>query len=426
MEETIGISVFLTDTPGIGGRLRKEPEDFIVEEISNELERVEGGKFTVARIRSRNWETNRLVRQLARRLRISRRKIRFAGTKDKRAITSQLFQFDCSPEMVNSLSMADVDILDVFQTNERLDIGNLFGNEFTVGVKDILMPINDAYNESFETGSEILETGGFPNFFGVQRFGVIRPVTHLVGKHITKGDFEQAVMTYVGNPIAGEHEEAFEARKTLQEDRDYAKALVNFPEKLSFEKAVLNFLVKNPDDFVGALGQLPGNLLMMFVHAYQSYLFNRMLSLRMEKGIPLDLPIEGDLVLPLNKYGLPDHKNWIPVKERNLEKVTDQVKRKRAFVSAVLFGTESELAKGEMGEIESKVIDNEGVKNKDFFVGQMARLSSKGMRREVLAPMDVMEIHKTEDSVLFNFQLNKGCYATSLLREFMKTDPVNY
>ncbi|MEE9116751.1 MAG: tRNA pseudouridine(13) synthase TruD [Thermoplasmata archaeon] len=426
MEETVGISVFLTDTAGIGGRLRKEPEDFIVEEISNELERVDGGKFTAARIRSRNWETNRLVRKLARNLRISRRKIRFAGTKDKRAVTTRLFQFDCSPERVNSLSMADVDLLDVFQTNERLDIGDLYGNEFIIGVRDIEMPINDAYNQSFETGSEILETGGFPNFFGVQRFGVIRPVTHLVGKHITGGDFEQAVMTYVGNPIEGEHEEAFEVRKALQEDRDYAKALVNFPEKLSFEKAVLNYLVKNPDDFVGALGQLPENLLMMFVHAYQSYLFNRMLSLRMEKDLPLGLPIEGDIVLPLNKYGLPDHGNWIPVKERNMEKVTDQVRRKRAFVSAVLFGTESELAKGDMGEIESKVIENEGVKNNDFFVGQMKRLSSKGTRREVLAPMDEIEIHKTEDSILFNFQLNKGCYATSLLREFMKADSTSY
>jgi tRNA pseudouridine13 synthase len=426
MEETIGISVFLTDTPGIGGRLRKEPEDFIVDEISNELERVERGKYTAARIRSRNWETNRLVRQLARKLRISRRKIRFAGTKDKRAITTQLFQFDVLAEMVDSLSMADVEVLDVFQTDERLDIGDLYGNEFIVGVRDLEMPIDEAYDVSFETGSKIIEIGGFPNFFGVQRFGVIRPVTHLVGKHIIKGDFEEAVMTYVGNPIEGEHEDAFEARKALQEDRDYAKALVNFPEKLSFEKALLNHLVKNPDDFVGALGQLPENLLLMFVHAYQSYLFNKMLSLRMKEDIPLDIPTVGDLILPLNKYGLPDHNNSIPVRERNLEKVTDQAKRKRAFVSAVLFGTKSELAKGDMGEIEKKVIDEEGVENRDFFVGQMSRLSSKGMRREILAPMDEIEIHKTEDSVLFDFRLNKGCYATSLLREFMKADPTSY
>jgi tRNA pseudouridine13 synthase len=426
MEETIGISVFLTKTTGIGGRLKKNPEDFVVEEISRELERVEGGRYSVARITSTNWETNRLVRHLARQLRMSRRKIRFAGTKDKRAVTTQLIQFDCPPEKVDALSIADIDVIEVFQTNERLEIGGLYGNEFVVAVRDIESSMEEAYATSFEIGREILDTGGFPNFFGVQRFGVIRPVTHLVGKHMVRGDFEQAVMTYIANPIDGEPEEAFEARKALQEDGDYAKALVNFPQRLSFEKAMLNHLVKNPEDHVGALEQLPENLLLMFVHAYQSYLFNMMLSLRMAKGIPLDRPGVGDYVLPLDQYGLPDHGKWILVKERNLEKIGDQLKRKKAFVSAVLFGRESEFAKGEMGEIERKVVEDEGLERDDFFIGEMRKLSSKGTRRELLAPLDEIEIHKTEDSILFDFRLNKGCYATSLLREFMKADPINY
>jgi tRNA pseudouridine13 synthase len=426
MEEEIGISVFLTSTPGIAGRLRRDPEDFVVEEISNELDRVEGGKYTVAKIRSRNWETNRLVRHLARKLRMSRKKIRFAGTKDKRAVTTQIFQFGSPKGKVGSLSIADVEILELYETNDRMDIGDLFGNRFSVVVSEIDMPLDEAQATSFETGREILETGGFPNFFGVQRFGAVRPVTHLVGKCIVQGDFEQAVMTYVANPMEGESAEAFDARKALQEDQDFAKALVRFPERLSFEKAMLNHLAKEPEDFIGSLEQLPENLLLMFVHAYQSYLFNRILSIRMEKGIPLDEPILGDYVLPLNRYGLPDHDNWILVRERNLDKVDRQVKRKKAFISAVLFGRESEFAEGDLGEIERKVIQDEGLKNDDFFIQQMRRLSSKGTRREILAPLDEIEIGKGEKSLSFDFQLNKGCYATSFLREFMKTDALNY
>jgi tRNA pseudouridine13 synthase len=426
MEEKIGISVFLTSTPGIAGRLRRDPEDFVVEEISNELDRVEGGKYTVAKIRSRNWETNRLVRHLARKLRMSRKKIRFAGTKDKRAVTTQVFQFGCPKEKVGSLSIADVEVLELYETNDRMDIGDLFGNKFSVVVSDIDMPLDEAQASSFETGREILETGGFPNFFGVQRFGAVRPVTHLVGKCIIQGDFKQAVMTYVANPMEGESAEAFDARKALQEDQDFAKALVRFPERLSFEKALLNHLVKEPEDFIGSLEQLPENLLLMFVHAYQSYLFNRILSIRMEKGIPLNKPILGDYVLPLNRYGLPDHGNWILVRERNLSKVDEQVRRKKAFISAVLFGRESEFAEGDMGEIERKVIHDEGLRKDDFLIQQMRRLSSKGTRREVLAPLDEIEIGKGEESLSFDFQLNKGCYATSFLREFMKTDAINY
>jgi tRNA pseudouridine13 synthase len=426
MEETIGISVFLTNTPGIGGRLRKDPEDFVVEEISSELEPTEGGKYSVARIRSRNWETNRLVRHFARKLRMSRKKIRFAGTKDKRAVTTQLFQFDCPPEMIDSLSIADVEILKVFETDERLDIGRLFGNKFKIVLHEIKTPIEEAQAVSFETGRDILETGGFPNFFGVQRFGAIRPITHLVGRHIIKGDFEQAVMNYVANPIEGEPEEAYDARRNLQKDGDYSKALQDYPDRLSFEKAVLNHLVKEPEDFIGALEQLPENLLLMFVHAHQSFMFNKILSLRMDEGLPLNEPITGDCVLPLDRYGLPDHDNWITVKERNVEKIGQQVKRKKAFVSSVLFGRKSVFCQGEMGEIERKVIEDEGLTNDDFFVSEMRRLSSNGTRRELLAPLDEIEIENVDNSLSFTFQLNKGCYATSLLREFMKTDAMSY
>ncbi len=426
MEETIGISVFLTKTHGIGGRLRSKPEDFVVEEIPGDIEPGDNGKYTMAKIRSRNWETNRLVRKLARTLGISRKRIRFAGTKDKRAITTQYFQFEHPMENIRTIDLRDVEILDLFLTNKRLEIGNLYGNRFNIMVRDLEMPIEDAYSSSFETASEILETGGFSNFFGIQRFGAVRPITHLVGRHIVKGDLEQAVMTYVANPIEGEPEEAFEQRRALQADHDFGKALQNFPENLSFEKAVLNHLVKDEADYVGALNQLPGNLLLMFVHAYQSFLFNRILSRRIEKGLPLNEPVLGDYILPLDRFGLPDHRNRIEVKERNLEKAIVQVRRRKGFVSSILFGTESEFSAGEMGEIERNVIEDEVLDKEEFFIPQMRRLSSKGMRREILAPLDDIEIEKREDSLAFTFQLNKGCYATSLLREFMKTDPMNY
>lgn len=426
MEEAVGISVFLTKTQGIGGKLRKEPEDFVVEEISADIEPEDGGVYTVARVRARNWETNRLVRKFARILGISRRKVHFAGTKDKRAVTTQLFLFEQPEEYVKAINLKDVEILDVFSTNKKLEIGDLYGNKFGVVVKDIEMPIEEAHSISFDTATNVLETGGFPNFFGIQRFGAVRPVTHSVGRHIIKGDLEQAAMTYVANPVEGEPEEAFEARKALQEDHDFSNALNTYPDRLSFEKAILNHLVKDERDFAGALDTLPDNLLLMFVHAYQSYLFNQILSKRMEKDLPLNRPTLGDCILPLDRFGLPDHKNMIRVKERNLEKVTKQVMKRKAFVSAVLFGNESDFAEGEMGEIEREVVEEEGLEREDFHVKTLRRLSSKGMRREILAPLDDIEIEMGENFLTFNFQLNKGCYATSLLREFMKTDVRDY
>src|SRR5438094_8456685 len=97
MERDVGIVGYLTSTPGVGGTLKDAPEDFVVEEISSPPPPSAEGRFTVATIRVRNWETNRLVRELARALHVSRRRIGFAGTKDKHAVTTRLFSFEGIP-----------------------------------------------------------------------------------------------------------------------------------------------------------------------------------------------------------------------------------------------------------------------------------------------------------------------------------------
>ena len=94
MERDVGIVGYLTSTPGVGGRIKAAPEDFVVEEISAPPSMSAEGRYTIAQIRVRNWETNRLVRALARVLHISRNRVGFAGTKDKHAVTTRLFSFE--------------------------------------------------------------------------------------------------------------------------------------------------------------------------------------------------------------------------------------------------------------------------------------------------------------------------------------------
>ena len=101
-EEEVGMLGFLTSTAGVGGRLRAEVEDFVVVEQSRPPARVEGGTFTAATIRLHNWETNRFVRQMSRRLGISSKRVRFAGTKDKRAVTTQLFTLEADVDSVRA------------------------------------------------------------------------------------------------------------------------------------------------------------------------------------------------------------------------------------------------------------------------------------------------------------------------------------
>lgn len=422
MDRDVGLEVYLTTTRGIGGRLKSQPEDFVVEEVARLPPRIEGGPFTAALVRTRNWETNRLVRQLARTLRIGRRRIAFAGTKDKRAVSTRVFTFLAPVEAIATLRMKDVEVLDAFPTDRAVEIGGLLGNRFRVVIRELEVGTDEARRLVDETRGQLEGLGGFPNFFGVQRFGVQRPITHIVGRHIVRGALRDAVEAYVANPVEGEDPESFAARTRFAETGDVRAALKELPRYASFERAALNHLTRHPDDWVGALNELPLNLLMMFVHAYESWLFNRILSERIRRGLPLAEPVPGDLVLPAREDGLPDRTRTIPVEDGNLEKAVARCREGRAFVSHVLPGSDVPFATGEPGEIERAVVAGEDLRPEDFVVPAIPRISSRGTRREILVRVPDLSVTVDPDGAAFAFSLPRGAYATSLLREFTKNE----
>jgi tRNA pseudouridine13 synthase len=424
-EHDLGLELFLTsDIEGIGGKLRKTPEHFVVDEIPILPQAAPDGRYVIAKVWHRNWEANRLMRRLAANLRIGRNRVAFAGTKDGRSVATQIMSFDAPLEAVSGLSIPDVKVFDAYRARRMIAIGDLLGNRFEIGISDLRTDV-DIGETCRLVRSRLDGVGGFPNFFGVQRFGSIRPITHLIGRDLVRADFEGAVMRYIASPLE-EESEANDARRDLQESRDFERALKEYPMKLTFERVMISHLRDNPGDYVGALKALPRNLLMMFVHAYQSYLFNRILSERLRRGMSIAEPEVGDLVLPLDKSGLPDHDSPIAVTEDNLVKVKRNAEEGKAFVSGLIYGTDSVFAGGRMEEIERSVIERERVGRLDFQIVGLREASSKGQRRELLAPYRGLRIEVRPNETWFSFELNKGCYATSLLREFMKADMNKY
>jgi tRNA pseudouridine13 synthase len=425
-EADVGMLYYLSDADGTGGRLKKDPEDFVVKELSDGPASVENGRFVIAEITTRNWETNRLVRMLSRSLGVSRERIGFAGTKDKRAITTQLMSFECPIGFMERIGLKDVEIKNLYTAKRGIRIGDLTGNSFTIRVRDCDMLEKDIPHTLDLVSSVIKETGGFPNYFGVQRFGVVRPITHKIGELIVRGDLEGAVRSYVSDPSLFEDEDAAKARISLTKENDWSSVLKDMPDTLSFEKIMVEHIVSYPDDWQGAIGKLPKNLQMMFVHAYQSYLFNKMLSERMRRGLPLNKPIEGDVIIPLDANRIPQHENPILTTGSNIDLVARQVRSGRAFVTISLFGSESKIADGEMGDIERSIIEKEGISEKDFIVPDLPHCSSKGNRREILCPVKDLTHKVIDNGYEMNFSLPKGNYATCLLREYMKSDMEKY
>ncbi len=414
-EEYIGIGAYLSHTKGIGGKLKNKVEDFEVEEIPILVPRDPNGKNMILLIRLTNWETNRFVNELSKRLRIGRNSITFAGTKDKRAISTQYFFIKNFEGDIN-INLKDVEILEYFRTNASLDLGDLYGNKFKIKISEC----NPDPTLIDGTIAELKE--GFPNFFGVQRFGSSRPITHIVGKYILQRHYEDAVRHYVGMKF--DFDKDTEARSYFFDTLDAKGTLKMISETLDYEKVMLYHLIEKPGDYRGAIAALPRTLKMMFIHGYQSYLFNKIVSRRIKEYSILE-PMTGDIIIPV-KDGYPDLDREIPVTLDNIDTIKKRIEEKKAWISAILYGYNSEFSGGEQGRIEREVIEAENISKDMFKIKELPELSSKGFRRAMSENFKDLSYVTSEDSAVFKFYLNKGTYATSLLREFMKRDGIYF
>lgn len=416
LEQALGLRTYLTDTPGIGGHLRGEPEDFQVFELGDGPKPDDRGRFAAARIRLRNWETNRFVGIAANKLGVRRNGINFAGMKDKRAVTEQWFTLPCKLDRLDALSdLQDVEILEAHMTQRATHAGAHDGNRFVLRVRghDGTEAVVD------ETLAQIRAAGGVPHFFGPQRFGSgVRPVTHLMGAAIVAGELEEAVRLFCGHPMPEERDEAREARTVYETTRDPEATLAVLPRQLDLERGILERLVRRPGDWRHALHALPRNLRTLFVHAHQSLVFNHVLSARIDAGLDLATAHLGDRVMAADDDGTTTHL----VTPHNQARIQDEMDRGRAVVTGILPGLDVPPADGEPGAIEAKVLEEMAIEPRDFRCREMPDVASPGRRRGLLQHVADLECSWVDGDPVVSFGLGRGSYATVVMREVMKAD----
>ena len=456
--KAIGLEGYATKTAGIGGVLKARVSDFRVDEIATSISFDSRGRFTVARITLTNWETNKFCNNLAKRLGISRNRIFFAGTKDKRAVTQQIFIIDATQHKIAQIDMPDVEIEILGRTHQKIGFGNHRGNRFTIVVRGCChsdgtpMTEEEALAEAELIRSELRQSlgeGVFPNWIGPQRFGSGRPVTAEVGKHVLTGDFQQAVLTYLAMEGINENAEVAKFRKHVRDNGVTADALELAPNWLGFESRMIEHLLNNHDDFVGAFKKLPNNLQLMTIHAAQSIIFNQSLNRRLASGLPISIPIEGDLVGRIDEKGQLNANSCVIAESRNLPRITRNCQLGRLVTTGPLPGSEIYVAGGKSRDIELSAITDSGLAEIDWRVEEIPRLSSKGTRRALVSnftdlyidtvpiamaeslgerwnmgPSENSRWHPEGACLRFRFSLSSGSYATTLLREFMQC-PLN-
>ncbi len=397
----------------------------------------------------RNWATTDAVKSLARRLGISRKRLSFAGTKDKRALTAQLISIRAEKgfvEIINELKLKDIELIPLVYMPRPIELGELAGNAFIVG--GFSSCPSHVLTQSADKALE-----NIPNYFGKQRFGN-RLDTHIIGYFMAKGLFKEAVVWYLGKSISTEKESMQKIRAQFLEleGKDaFAYVLKAFPKWMCAERTLAAHLSQQPNDFVNAIRKLPRSLALMFPHALQSFIFNRALYMSLNQSLKETLSEEGK-----NSKGSEDNNNgnggssnvwgrdkgtlhcntYIGGLSFPLEGKSETirawakpfVKEGKAYTCKAVPGYEVEPT-----SIQKELMASMGLSSASFELKSMPELSSKGSYRlaflprdslnlDVLNPLSNLSEDTTEGTCYVSFILPAGSYATVLLSSFARIE----
>ncbi|HEX7898417.1 MAG TPA: tRNA pseudouridine(13) synthase TruD [Planctomycetota bacterium] len=372
-------------------KIRQKPEDFVVTELSR-YQLASQGPFALYRLVKWDIGTIEAVRNLGHAWKLQRAAISFGGLKDRHARTEQVVSIRGGPDRGFDGSTFKVEFLG--RSKDPISRASFSGNRFEITVRD-LTEIPDV---------EPIKRFGVPNYFDDQRFGSLRGTDgEFIGRALVRGENEKALRLAIASPSGEDRKQAREL-KTLIRDRwgDWKGLREALPQGV--ERAVAAYLADRPGAYGFAFERLDPDLRILYVSAYQSWIWNRTLA-ALVKALPDVFEVE---------YAAGRHAFWRALSPADQDRLAEL---------AIPLITPSQKYEGPVAEVVAKILAEDQVEQRQFRLKKLEKtFFGKGVRDVLIAPAGLKassgddDLNRGKRKMTLWFELPKGSYATVVLK----------
>lgn len=410
IDKLAGIEYYTTEFDGIGGTIKKNTEDFHVQEIINNIflnqispEQTVSNIFPVYEIRKKGIDSSHAILTLRKKTGLD---LKIVGIKDAKATTIQ-YASSNTRKVIKNIDLGKIKLTLVGFSRKPIEKNNLIGNTFEIRIVE---PKRDKLDNISQFLRDINSLG---NYYGLQRFGSERLVTHLVGKAILERKFDKATEILMTYTTKYDSKFSREIREKLRDIKSNPNLLHEIPSGMDIEKNLAQAILRGKDP-ISALRTIPINIRRLFVQAFQAYLFNKTLSIAIRDDFSLNVPEENDLCFDVYDDSLIFGK----IRKYEKEKPTDSRIHRLPIIR--LPGYSFQPGKNRFDKILKEFMKSENMTAKDFFIKEMQEVSESGGFRQACFVCKHFKHKIEENSLLVGFSVPKGSYATILLRELIK------
>ena len=388
IDRELGISVYSTESKGCGGKIKLQNDDFKVTEIiskksENAINNDNNG-LPVYLLKKNGIDTTHALSDIKKKFFIS---LKSLGLKDSSAVTEQYVYSMTKLKLTKEITTKKYNLKPIGFVKKPLSKKDMVGNHFMIKIDNPSKNI-----------SEFHDFDHFLNFFGYQRFGSKRPITHIVGKKIVQKDFKGVIDVILNANSEYDSTQNNEIRNIISQSRNYSEIIDKIPKSMDIELAVMEEMNKSNDP-MKAIRAIPLQMRRFYVQAYQSFLFNRIISEAFEFGENLFEPEVGDVCFDRNS-------------------IIGKFENDNSQKLAIPLVGHSYYKKTRFDFHIQKVLFDEAVSTKDFFIKELQEVSIDGGFRNASSSCTNYSL----DNNIVNFTLSRGSFATIVLREIMKPD----